>query len=443
MVDFRSDGVMRNAVLGIGGIADVDEHSRPMPLAGQQYTASELEGFYARSAIARKVVNLIPDRAQRGGFLLQQGHKPVDAKLSRAVRHTGIGHAISKASKLSRMYRSGSVVLIVDDNQDGQPNWDKPINKNQIKSVSVGFVADGERLRPIQRSIIQIPSSHYQMALQDDLATERSAEQQQQLDGLRLNQVHSDRILSLEGTWTPPNVEVRLDGTLSVLAGFFDPWSRYEAALSAASNLMNRSEMLVIKKENFNLLLSGASAAEEASLKREARNIRDRANRNSVLFADKNTDYEVISRKLSDIKPLLDEFRFNVVAASGGLTELDLFGLSTQTSALSSRDIGDRMATAAIVQDYQEFEVRDPLEKFLELLFLSKDGPTKGNELKDWEIEFPTTLQLTVAEEVDLKSKMAATDKEYVAMGLPAELVLKSRFSGTGRMKQRYLKTSC
>lgn len=435
MPDYREDGILRNQMLGLGDSGrDIDLHNEIDDTLYEAQTSQQLEALYAKDAIAQKVVSKIPDAAARGGFDLSVGGEPVEADLARAIRKTGISLALSKAAKLSRIYyRGGSVVLDIDDGQSGPATWARAVDKRNIKSVRVAFVADGERIYQAVRSIIQLPPTYYEMSLTDAFTSSLSEDNRSMLEGVSANRIHSDRVLHLDGEWTPPGVEIQLNGTISRLALFWHHYSRYEAAKASAANMLHRSEVLNMKRKGLNMMLAGATAEEEHSLKREAANIRNLANNFGVVVSDmENTEFSVISRNLAHLKELLDEFRNNAIAASGGLSELDIFGLSTQTNGLASNDIRDRIMTAGVVADYQNSELREPLEKFLELLFLAKEGPTNGKPPKNWEIEFPTTLTLTPQEEGALRAQQAETDTKYKAMGLPAELILQNRF-GSGR----------
>ena len=435
MVEFRDDGIMRNSVLGLGDPSrDIELHNEISIGTGKKHSSRQLESLYEVDAIAQKVVNKIPNAASRDGFELSVAGKPVDADLARSVRKTGISLALAKASKLSRIYyRGGAVVLDIDDGQTEQAAWSLPVKKDSIKSVKIAFIADGDRLYPPQRNIIQMPPQYYEASLNDAFTDGITTASQSMMSGVRANRIHADRVLYLDGEWTPPQIEMRLNGTMSRLALFWHHYSRYEAAKASAANMLHRSEVLNVERKGLNMMLAGASAAEEASLRKEAASIRSLANNFGVVFSDmENTKFNVISRSLANIKELLDEFRNNAIAASGGLSELDIFGLSTQTNGLASNDIRDRIMTASVVADYQEGELRDPLEKFLELFFLAKEGPTKGTAPENWELTFPTTLTLTPQEEADLRSKQSEVDTKYLAMGLPADVILKNRF-GSGR----------
>ena len=429
-MEFREDGILRSTVLGFGQRGrDLEADIRPTLHGGKTLSTQELENLVSEP-ICQKVVAKIPDAALRGGMSLKIDENAADKKILREIRKTGIIKSLAQASKLARIYyRGAAVVLDVDDGQE-DGSWMNPVNMNSVRSVKVAWVADGDRVYPSSRNVLGIMPKQFEAALA--ISGSDDFDGRDRIEENDLNKIHSSRVLWMPGIWTPPAIALRLDGELSLLSLFWEKYKRYEAAMSSAANLLHKSEILNMKRKGLNMMLASASVAEESSIKEEARNVRDLANNFGIVMSDAETDeFSVISRNLSHISGLLNDFRIDVVAASGGLSELDLFGLSTHTSGLNGDGIESRMISAATVDEFREMEWREPLEKFLELLFLAKEGPTKGKVPESWEIVWPSTLQLTQEEKIGLRLKQAQIDEIYVTkMGLPKELVLKARFGG-------------
>ena len=69
----------------------------------------------------------------------------------------------------------------------------------------------------------------------------------------------------------------------------------------------------------------------------------------------------------------------------------------------------------------------------MELLFLSKEGPTGGKIPEIWDLRFAPLWQMTEAESAELRNKQADTDVKYLQAGvvLPEEIGL-SRFRPEG-----------
>jgi hypothetical protein len=427
MVEFRDDGILRNSILAYGDATDPEKYNRP-DTDPENYTTTELEAIYQKDPIPRKAVAKVPNLAVSKGFTLKLGEQPADAALMRSLRSTKIIERLGEATKLARIYyRGAAVVLLIDDGQ-GPYTWDKPVHRNSIKTVQVGFVADGDRIFPSQQNIIGLPPTHYEMNLADAESWNSYGAESASLSGY--SKIHRDRVLWLEGPWTPPSIRVKNNGSISFLSGFLHHYLRYEAAKKALIRDMDTPDTINVKRRGLNLFLAAASKEEQNGLRKEASTYRQSVKKYGVVISDReDTEFDVIKKTaLTGVKDALDELRFNVVASSGGLTELDLFGLSTQTNGLNSNSLQARIAVSDAVDELRESQWREPLEYFLELMFSASEGPTNGKDPGEWAVEFPSALTLSPVEKADLYSKYAAADKTYYDIGVPKQVLIESRF---------------
>ena len=424
MSDFRGDGLlMRNALLAAGDPADDAEmHSQPGSGRGVQelLTTPALEEWYAADSIAQKVVELIPNTAAGGGLRVTIAGES-DKDVDEAIALTSLVRKVREAAKLSRLYYGGSLVLL--DVDDGQ-TWDKPIDETRVRSVKPAIVVGGDK--------VSFPFDEYndegdlEPTWYDVSTTSVFASRYQGLE-----RVHRSRVLFFPGVWTPPDIAQSLGGTISQLAIFWPHYSRFETAQGIAATLLGKKGILNHKRKGLRRFLSRSTVEEESAFRAEAKLRKAMMSPYRMLVSDPDSDeFAQIPFDLNHIDPLLTQFKYSAIAASGGLTELHLFGLSTQTSGLARNDLRDRMIFADNVSNHQEEQWRSPVVKFLRLMFLSKSGPTKGVLPKEWALNFPSTLKLSEVEAADLQSKVAATDKIYFDMGLSAEIILKARFSG-------------
>jgi phage-related protein (TIGR01555 family) len=89
----------------------------------------------------------------------------------------------------------------------------------------------------------------------------------------------------------------------------------------------------------------------------------------------------------------------------------------------------------------QENELRAPLTRLIELLFLTADGPTRGREPPTWTFEFTKLWQLNEKEHAELRKVQAETDVAYLEQGvLDPEEVRDSRFNGDSYSIETVLK---
>ncbi len=79
----------------------------------------------------------------------------------------------------------------------------------------------------------------------------------------------------------------------------------------------------------------------------------------------------------------------------------------------------------------QDLDIRDPLTRLVDLLWLAADGPTRGVEPESWELEFEKLWQMSQLEESQARKTQAETDAIYIdTQVLMPDEVASSRFGG-------------
>jgi len=85
-----------------------------------------------------------------------------------------------------------------------------------------------------------------------------------------------------------------------------------------------------------------------------------------------------------------------------------------------------------MIKQKQECILRPMLNRLSEIIFLSKDDYFKGEEPKDWKLEFVPLWQNTEEEEANIRRTVAETDAIYIDRNVlePSEVAI-SRFGGS------------
>jgi hypothetical protein len=90
----------------------------------------------------------------------------------------------------------------------------------------------------------------------------------------------------------------------------------------------------------------------------------------------------------------------------------------------------DEQSWIELVVASQEEQLRDPIERFIEILFASKKGPSAGEPI-DFSLVFPPPRDLSPLDEVGLRKTQSETDEKYLNLGVvTSEEVTQSRFGG-------------
>lgn len=141
--------------------------------------------------------------------------------------------------------------------------------------------------------------------------------------------------------------------------------------------------------------------------------------------------FQRVATPLTGVSDVLDRMIYRLAAAlempASMLLGMPLTGLNP-TGDGEIRMFYDRVARK------QDRHLRPRLERLVELVFLSKSGPTSGVVPDKWCVEFCPLWQPSQKEVVDARLVQAQVDKVYAVDigGLPVDDLMKSRFGGDG-----------
>ena len=95
---------------------------------------------------------------------------------------------------------------------------------------------------------------------------------------------------------------------------------------------------------------------------------------------------------VNGVREIIQEFQ-QTISGLSGIPATILFGRSP--AGLNSTGAADFENYYNLVRRYQKTKMKPQLEKLIKLIQLSKEGPTKGKELEDWQIEFQPLQEIT------------------------------------------------
>lgn len=139
-------------------------------------------------------------------------------------------------------------------------------------------------------------------------------------------------------------------------------------------------------------------------------------------------DFDRKQTPVSGLPELLDRFALRVSAAARMPASL-LFGQSP--AGLNATGESDIRFFYDGIKAQQEHSLKPKMNRLVKLVFLSADGPTKGQEPENWSIEFNPLWQLDEKEQAEVRKLQADTDQVYISNGvLTEDEVAASRFGG-------------
>ena len=143
---------------------------------------------------------------------------------------------------------------------------------------------------------------------------------------------------------------------------------------------------------------------------------------------DETEEMERKATPLSGMPDLLSLMILRICAAAR-MPVTKLFGQSP--AGLNTTAEGDLSFWYDRVEGQQDIDLRGPLERLISLLWLSREGPTRGVEPQSWALDFEKLWQMSQLEETQARKVQAEADAIYLDQQvLMADEVARSRFGG-------------
>jgi len=408
----RSDG-LQNVFTGMGTSRDKTTRTTVKPVTFMSHT--ELEGLYAHW-LMRRVVDLVADEATREGFEILFGGEGVNAEtlsgVEQAIEDLNILPFFNEAAKTSRLYGGSCLLLYIDD---GRPA-NMPVDRNNIRAVEGMECLDRHQIAPVisEESLYDYAKATYYQIISGDLIQKPN-----------LTIIHKDRLLRFDGIWLPYRVRQENYGWgMSVLQSVFESFKHYYSGTASMATLLTEFDIFVHKVRG---LASMLAAGKEGQV-RDRLQLNDMSKsiyRGYAIDAEKE-ELAFVSRQFGGVSEILEKLRIDMIAAAG-IPHTLLFGQSP--SGLGATGRSEERDFAKTCHHYQEASFRKPLNKLMEYIMLSKQGPTNGRMPDNWRVSFKPLFEMNERELADVRARVAAVDARYIQVGvLTPQEVADSRF---------------
>ena len=415
-----------NTLTGMGSTAKDKRLS--VTYAADTLTQDQLEEWYRGNDLAASVVEVPVEEMFRRGFDLFLGDDEARQKTAMDVMsmldERGFLDRLQEGFNFKRAYGGAGILLGADDGQA----LEQPLNESAIRSFEWMSTLTPAELRPILWND-DVTSPRYGEVELYELIAQRTQGQLVAINQKR-PQVHHSRIIRLDGIRVSRRQRRSADGMGwgdSVLVRCYSVIRDYTAGWQGAATMLQHFAQSWMKLKGLSELLeeedSSRALISRATAISMARNIA-----NTVIM-DAEEEMGVISTPLSGYPEMMQQFAIRLAAAARIPVTL-LMGQSP--AGLNATGESDVRNFYAHIARLQQKELRPALNRVLQLLFLSADGPKAGVEPNSWEVRFKPLWELTELQRAELMGKVAAADAAYIASGvLMPEEVAVSRF-GTG-----------
>jgi len=404
----------KNILTGLG-IAGKDKR-----VAGvahyERMLKNEAEETYAADDIAQKIVDMLPEEMVREGFNIKydgNNFPNLETDIINIIDELEIMPKLEEGIRWGRLYGGSGTIIGI---QDGAEPFE-PVNLDNIERIT--FLNNLDRWE-LHRLNIQNDPTLPKFGMPDSYRIQPT------LGGNTIENVHCSRILRWDGAKLPRRLFIQNDyWNESVLTRPLNAISNVNQSYDAVATLLQDFAQAVFKIKNLTEMI--AMGKDDLVQKRLALVDRTRSVLNAIVIEeDEEFDRKVTS--LTGVPEVLKMLVQRLVMATE-MPHTKLMGESPSgLGATGESEINDWYD---YVSRKQETDLKPNLTYLVKLILLSKNGPTKGVEPKNWRIEFKPLKQQSQKQVSEVRKLTAETDKIYLDAGvLMPDEVANSRFGG-------------
>jgi len=451
IVDMMRQDAWQNIATNLG-VEEKDHRMRSRYVQGRLIPQAEYEAMYVEDPIFAKVVDGIPEHGTRKWIKVtaqqsegEDGSDDVEsdfgADVLDALEDLDAQQQFFELWRLARLDGGAAMLIGADDGQSP----DKPLDPNKIRVVSHLNVVSRFEIFPVD-PIEDITSRHFRepefyiftgnsgvsssqvksVAGSTPSTGKLRGEQLQNLGGVR---IHHSRVIRMRGItiadaldrqagemgsgyWGTPMVQRVYDDLRQYNTIFGYVEAGFKDLSQGIMGIKNLPEILATAQGNELLLKRMTLIALAAS------------SFNMVLFDPDHESYEKRPGTMNGIDSILIRFMEKLAAASE-MPLTKLFGMAP--SGLSTDDLSAEKTFNASIANKQRRLLRTPLNRVIEAVISSREGPTDGNVPEKWKVSFIPLDEPNESEQATTDKTLAETDTVHLANGVLSEMEVRSR----------------
>lgn len=446
--DFRADAAIFNQLLGIGGRLDKVAQSGVNSAATKPLSIDQKIALFATDSFCRAVCETVPQKAATGGWEITLGSETKDVeKIQSALGEyekclassnseieddeDDILNSVADCFYLAQVWANimdgAAIVLNIDD---GQP-MSEPVKSANIKTIRAADVLDRTQIQPVvETNWNPLRPNYYELVLPDTIERDRFKGMIQNEKGIGRYYIHRSRIVRFDGLLTTQKQMVNNGGWgASPLDLVWNELNRWRVTQDAIANAVMDHSLFVRQIKGLRDTKAQHGQKGEAAIQLNSQTMKLMATVMGGVTIDMEKEkLEYLQRQFSGIPDIMREFRDSLIGASRQPHTL-LFGESP--SGLGATGESEENMIASLVAEFQNTVWKRKLLRVYKLIFLAKDGPTKGKPPLDWGIRFNSLIPESESEKATARSTQAQTDTAYVNAGILLKgEVRNSRFGG-------------
>jgi hypothetical protein len=383
---------------------------------------AELRDILTYNGLGKRIINLKAEDMLRNWYTIEGDTDNLIPNYYSQIKGKDNGNGkreIYRALKWARGYGGALVVIGAMDGRD----LTEPLDENNIQNVEFLHAFHRFRVSRVQYYLDASKSNYWETEIYMVNPVRGAG-----------YQVHESRCLIFDGEEVPPEIRLMNYGWGdSVIQAIYSGLRGMGESYAGCEHIIQEYILTYLQITGLaNLLASGNDKDIMTRL-----NLMDMSKHsmNTVLL-DKDEAINRISASVSGLPDLVGKL-IQRVSSESGYPVRKLFGEVNVGSSLGNNNEGDMEDYYASVKSEQEEKLTGPLERLSRIIMLSKNGPTKGQEIKpkeasEWKVCFPPLKVESQAQIVEQRGKQAEIDAKYIEAGVldPME-VRDSRFGGS------------
>lgn len=430
----RNDG-WASSLTGVGTSRDKVESYHFS--VNKRLTSKEEEDLYHDDDTANFVCNAYPEESLSRGFCVKLGIdeesrydidsldnvRQVEFEIHSSMEKLDFTHKVVDALVWGNVFGGAAILPGIDD---GAIDMAEPLNEENIKSIDFVNVIDSQYIQPLtwytNPTEAKFGSPMTYLITPEVASTSAAA-------AMTATEVHETRLVLVGGVRTSNERKRENNGwddsRLQRMHRILQSWG---LSWQLLTHLMQDAQQGVFKMDG----LIDALSSQESDLIHKRLALLD-ASRSLVRATVLDAESETFERQEFDWAGTKEPFELLMMRLSqaSGIPVTILMGRSP--AGQNATGESDFRAWYDRVSVYQQNAVKPILHRLVELVFLSKTGPTKGEMPEKWTIEFPALVTPTEKEKAETREIQSRADVNYITSGVltPEEVAL-SRFGPDG-----------
>lgn len=419
----RFDGALFNSLTGMGVEGRDRSLSTTVKSKRLKLEKEQKESLFA-IRILRKICSVFPTEAVRKGWTVKLGGKVVDPKIISGFISYEMNLQVKKffawAKILANAYDGSVIILNVDDGQSP----DQPIKRASIRSIKALYVLDRYKIKPETTSSDPMNPDYYSITLPTGFTIDRT---ELQSFGNEYR-IHPTRVIRFDGVDLLPDQMLDNEGWGgSVLEQIWDAYKLWESTHQSIAQIVQNYDVMIYGLKGLSQIIANG---DEKKIKTRLSSLQQTNSILGGIAIDSDSEsLDSYTRNVSGLPQVGDIFRDRLIGESE-VSHTFLFGESP--SGLGATGESEEKTDAKKIHAFQEECYRPRLEYLAELIWLARDGPTKGKIPDDWKLDFTSLLDEKQQDIIDARGAQSNTDRTLIDSGviLPEE-VRESRFAGS------------